>query len=288
MVFGDRLFKSILFTLACLAPLLTLAALITLADGFSEAFTHTGLKFFWTSKWDPVTQEFGALVFLFGTFATTLSALLLSFPFSLAISIFTGELMRGSKLAAIISNLVDIISAIPSVVIGFWAIFTFIPLMQHLQIFLGAIPYGTGFLSATIILAFMIIPFSATLGREVIALVPESLKEAAYAMGASRFEVIRYVILPYARSGLIGGFLISTARAIGETMAVTMLIGNVNHLPSGIFSPTNTMASLIANEFAEASEDIYYSAIIGICLTLLISSILLSYFARKIIKRFIV
>ncbi|BBM88551.1 phosphate transport system permease protein PstC [Spirochaetota bacterium] len=283
----DTFFRIILLIAACFAPVLIIGSLLTLSSGFIPAFNETGLSFFWSATWDPQTREFGGVVFLVGTIATSVLALILSFPFSIAISIFTGEIIHGTRLASIIANLVEIISAIPSVVIGLWAIFVFIPIMQQLQILIGAIPYGTGFLTATIVLAFMIIPFSATLGREVITLVPTHIKEAAYAMGATRFEVIRYVILPYARSGIIGGFLISTARAFGETMAVTMLIGNVNHLPTHILSPTNTMASIIANEFAEATDNVYYAALIGIGLLLLISSIVLSYLARRIIKHFI-
>lgn len=267
------------------APLLVIGISITLAYGFAEAFDVMGFDFFTSSDWDPVEDRYGVLVFLAGTFLTTLVAVPLSLPFSLAIALLVSEIIPESTYAKIISRMTEGIAAIPSVIIGLWGIHTIVPLVQLVQNQLGYPPIGVGFFSTCLVLAFMIIPFSAVLMREVIRLVPKELKEAAYALGATRYETVRYVILPNIRSGLVAGTLLSTGRSIGETMAVTMLIGNVNYFVENIFSPTNTMSSIIANEFAEAVNPVYYSALMGIGLTLVISTFFVSIFSRWLLRR---
>ncbi len=283
---ADRLFRGGLFGAAFLIPAVLLGMLLSLGIIFFDEFSEIGFQYFFSSDWDPVNERYGIIVFVVGTFLTMFLALGFSIPFSLAISIFTGEIMYGTKIATLISQLLSIISAIPSVVMGLCGLFVLTPIMQDIQLALGYPPYGTGFLSASMVLAIMILPFSAFLGREVISLVPKDLKEAAYGLGATRLEVIRYVILPYAKSGIISGFMISMSRAIGETIAVTMLIGNSNYFPQNIFGTTNTMASVMANEFSEAGSDVYFSAIVGIGFSLIIISALFSLTARKIIKNF--
>lgn len=282
---NKNFFKNLIFIAALIVPIILILIFATLLQGFSPAFQKIGYSFFLSSKWDPVNQDFGSLVFMIGTLATTMFALLISFPFSLAISITVGEIFRGTKLANFISSAIEIIAAVPSVVIGFWGITVLVPQIIKLQNYLGYTPYGTGFFTASIVLAFMIIPFSASLGREVISMVPQDYKEAAYSLGATRFEVIRKVIIPYVKSGLTAGFFLAAGRAIGETMAVTMLIGNVNYIFKNIFSPTNTMASVIANEFAEATDEIYISSLFGVGLVLLIFSTASAYLGKWIVKR---
>jgi len=173
----------------------------------------------------------------------------------------------------------------PSIIYGFWGIIMLVPIVQKVQIALGIPPYGVGIFTSSIILTIMILPYSASIGREVIQLVPDDLKEAAYSLGATRFEVIRKVIIPYARSGIFAGIILSLGRALGETMAVMMLIGNLNRIPKGIFSPANTMASLIANDFAETTEELYLSAIIEIGLILFLITMIINLIGRMIIKK---
>ncbi len=281
----EKVFKTFVLLSVLVAPAIIIGMVITLLDGSILVLSEEKLNFFTTTNWDPINKRFGVLVFLVGTFLTSLTALFLSLPFSLAIALVTAELYKKNKIANFISFMVEIISAVPSVVVGLWGIFFMAPVMRELQLFFGYTPYGTGFLTTSIILAFMIIPFASALGREVILLVPEDIKEAAYSLGATRFEVIKKVILPYVSTGFLGGVFLSMGRAIGETMAVTMLIGNVNYFPENIFSPTNTMASIIANEFAEATEEIYISALMGVGLVLLISTLITSVLGKWVIKR---
>ncbi len=281
----DKIFKILIFISVFLSPIIIIGMLITLVEGAWMVLEKEKIGFFFSTDWDPIRQKFGGLVFLAGTLLTTLVAIIIAFPFSLTIALVTAELYKRSKIANFISFMVEIISAIPSVVIGLWGIFFLAPIMQKIQLFLGYTPYGNGFLTASLVLAFMIIPFSAALGREVILLVPQDIKEGAYSLGATHYEVIKKIILPYVSSGFLGGILLSIGRAIGETMAVTMLIGNVNYFPLNIFAPTNTMASLIANEFAEATEDIYVSALMGVGLILLISTLITTIFGKWIIKK---
>lgn len=281
----QNFFKRFVMVCSFFIPIILVLFFLTLLDGFSPVFEKMGYRFFITSSWDPVREEFGSWVFLVGTLATTALALLFAFPFSLAISITVAEILRGSRVAGFISGAVEIISAVPSVVIGFWGLAVLVPIMIKLQNYLGYTPFGTGYLTASIVLAFMIIPFSASLGREVIMLVPREYKEAAYSLGATRFEVIKKITLPYVSSGIVGGFFLAAGRAIGETMAVTMLIGNVNFLPNNLFAPTNTMASVIANEFAEATDDIHISSLFGIGMVLMLFTILTTAVGKWVTKR---
>ena len=179
----------------------------------------------------------------------------------------------------------ELLAGIPSVIYGFWGLFILVPLVRSIEIGLGVDPYGVGIFTASLILSVMIIPYSASLGREVIDLVPAEVKEAAYSLGATRFEVIRRVILPHARSGIFAGVLLALGRALGETMAVTMVIGNANFIPRSIFSPSNTMASVIANEFTEATENIHLSSLVEIGLLLLIVSAVVNIIGKYAIKR---
>ncbi|MCS7233662.1 MAG: phosphate ABC transporter permease subunit PstC [Synergistetes bacterium] len=281
----DRLFNIMVFMGACITIILLIAAFLTLLINFIPSLKAFGLKFFFGKEWDPIKLNFGALPFFIGTTLTSFLALIISVPISISISILLGEYLKEGFIASIFKNLVELLAGIPSVIYGFWGLFVLVPFVRKIEVFLNVPPVGVGIFTASIVLAVMIIPYSASIGREVIELVPTDIKEAAYSLGATKYEVIRFVILPYARSGIFAGILLSLGRAIGETMAVTMLIGNSNEIPSSIFSPGNTMASLIANEFAEATEILHLSSLVGIGFFLLIITTVISLVGRYIIKK---
>jgi len=245
-----------------------------------------GFSFIIDKVWNPVTDQFGALPFLTGTLLTSFMALLISLPFSLAIGIFLGEYARESRFGGILRNMIELLAGVPSVIYGFWALMVLVPIVRELAMVLNEPPYGVGMLSASLILSIMIVPYSASISREVISLVPNDLKEAAYALGATRFEVIRYVSLPQSFSGIFAGILLSLGRALGETMAVTMVIGNTNALPDSLFSTGNTMASVIANEFTEATGTLHLSSLIEIGLLLFLVTLAINMIGRTIIKKF--
>jgi phosphate transport system permease protein len=258
---------------------------ITLVVHSMPAIKQLGAGFLYGTTWNPVTGELGALPFILGTLLTSFLALAISLPFSLAISIYLGEYFREGPVSSFLKSAVDLLAGIPSVIYGFWGLFVLVPVVRTIQMKLGIPPYGVGIFTASVVLAVMIIPYSASLGREVIQLVPSDQKEAALSLGATRYEVIRRVVLPYARSGILAGVLLALGRALGETMAVTMVIGNSNFLPKSVFSPANTMASVIANEFAEATEAVYLSALVEVGLILFLVSTVISIVGRHIIKR---
>lgn len=282
---GKGPFKLSLTIAVLVVVILLMAAAISLIFGSLPALREFGWKFFFSKDWDPVSEKFGALPFLAGTLLTSFLALLISLPLSLSISILLGEYMRKGRLSSAVKSLVDLIAAVPSVIYGFWGLEVLVPLVRELEMKFGIVPYGVGIFTASLILSFMIIPNTASLAREVIELVPGDLKEAAYSLGATRYEVIKKVILPYARSGIIAGILLSLGRALGETMAVTMVIGNNNSIPKSLFSPANTMASVIANEFTEATGNIYYSSLITIGLALFLVTALFGILGRYIINK---
>jgi len=282
----EIVFKKVLSLSAIFIIVLILSIFLTLIFNSLPSLKAFGLKFFYGKTWDPVFNKFGALPFLVGTILTSFLALIISLPFSFSISIFLGEYFREGRISSFLKSLIELLAGIPSIIYGFWGLFVLAPLMRIVQMKLGFTPYGVGILTASIILSIMIIPYSASIGREVIELVPSEIKEAAYSLGATKSEVIRKIILPYASSGIISGIILSLGRALGETMAVTMVIGNSNVLPKNIFSPSNTMASVIANEFAEATGDLYLSALVEIGLFLFLVTFVVNLVGRYIIKRY--
>jgi len=282
---SDTVFYIVLnFSAICLL-LLLFSIFVTLCVDSLPSLKAFKIDFLFDSTWDPVFGKFGALPFLVGTLLTSFCALFICIPFSLSISILIGEYFRKGTASSFLKSAIELLAGIPSVIYGFWGLFVLVPLVRLLEIKLGVAPYGVGILTASIILAIMIIPYSASLGMEVIQLVPSELKEAAFSLGATRFEVIKKVIIPYARSGIFAGILLALGRALGETMAVTMVIGNSNFLPKSIFSPSNTMASVIANEFAEATETIYLSSLVEIGLLLFIVTMVINIIGKYIINR---
>lgn len=281
----ELLFRKGLFISALLIVILLFGIFLTLLYSSLPSIKAFGLSFLWSKVWDPVVGDFGVLPFLVGTLLTSFLALLFSLPFSLAISIYLGEYARKGLLPSLLMRTIELLAGIPSVIYGFWGLLVLVPLVRAFEMKIGATPYGVGIFTASLILSVMIIPYSASLGIEVIKMVPSEIKEGAYSLGATRFEVIKGVVIPTARSGIFAGILLALGRALGETMAVTMVIGNSNFLPKSIFSPANTMASVIANEFTEATAHVYLSSLIEIGLLLFFVTAIFNLIGKMIINR---
>jgi len=286
----ETMFKRLLIAMSVLLLLIILGVLTTLIMESMPSIKSLGIGYLWGKVWDPVQNIYGAYPFLIGTLLTSFIALIISVPFSFAIAIYLGEYNPKGWLSDLLKNTVELIAAVPSIIYGFWGLFVLVPLIRTLEIKLQILPYGVGVFTASIVLAVMIIPYGASLGITLIRMVPSPLKEGAYALGATRWEVIRSVIIPYTRSGLFAGILLSLGRALGETMAVTMLIGNTTAIADTfknlIFGPGNTMASVIANEFAEADHTLYVSALIELGLVLFFVTVVINLIGKRIITRF--
>jgi phosphate transport system permease protein len=250
-----------------------------------------GLAFWRTSIWDPVAGEFGALPFIWGTLYSSLLALLIATPIALGIAVFISELSP-ARLRTPLTFLTELLAAIPSIVYGLWGIFVLVPavraletampdVLRRLPIFSGP-PLGVGMLAAALILAVMVVPFTSAVAREVLKTVPLAQREAAYALGATRFEAIRAALF-YARTGIIGAVMLGFGRALGETMAVTMVIGNNPRVSASLFAPQYTMAAVIANEFTEAADALYLSALVEIGLVLFVITLMVNGLSRGLI-----
>ncbi len=281
----EKAFRWILKFSGLIIAVILLLLFLTLLYKSVPSIRHSGFSFLFSGIWDPVNDEYGAVPFLAGTLITSFLALFISIPFAISLAVLLGEYIKTGFLSSALKTIIELLAGIPSVIYGFWGLFVLVPLIQKLQLKLGVIPYGVGMLTSAIILSIMIIPYSASISKEVINMVPRDLKEAAYSLGATRYEVIKKVSLPYAKSGIFAGILLSLGRALGETMAVTMVIGNRNTIPKSIFDPANTMASIIANEFAEASSNLYHSTLIEIALVLLFVTAVISFLGKIIMKR---
>jgi phosphate transport system permease protein len=282
----DSLFGKTQVVTASVILVLVVGLFLTLLVQSIPSIQHLGIGFLFGKVWDPVSNVYGAYPFLVGTLLTSFLALIISIPFSMAIAIFLGEYQPTGALSAVLKNIIELIAAVPSVIYGFWGLIVLVPLVRGLESKIGVVPYGIGIFTASIILAIMIIPYAASLGREMISMVPAQLKEGAYSLGATRYEVIKSVIIPYTKSGLFAGILLSLGRALGETMAVTMVIGNSSIIPTSIFAPGNTMASVIANEFTEADRSLYLSALIELGLLLFLVTVVINIIGKRIIKGF--
>jgi len=279
---SDKITKIILSIAAVLILMLTGGMIYSLGGGSVPAFRTFGLHFIFSGEWDPTEgkETYGALPFIAGTLMTSIAALIISLPLSFSTSLFLGEYFRGTRVARILSLLVDLLAGIPSIVYGLSGFYVLRPLLTDM----GFDNQGYGVFTASVILAIMIIPYATSLSNEIIAMVPNDLKEAAYSLGATRLEVIQTVTVPNARSGIIAGYILAFGRALGETMAVTMLIGNSNVVPSGFFSTGNTMASVIANQFGEA-EGLKLSSLIAIGLLLFLITGIVNGIGKLIIKK---
>ncbi len=282
---SEKRFTRTLSIFAYFVVALLLGILVTLFIYALPSIKVFGFSFFVSRVWNPVTGQFGSLPFLVGTLITSFLSLLISIPFSIAISVFLGEYFKEGAASSFLKSSIEVLAGIPSVIYGLWGLFILVPLVREFQTAIGVTGLGVGMFTASLILAIMVIPFAASIGREVIALAPADLKEAAYSLGATRYEVIKSIILPYARSGIIAGILLSLGRALGETMAVTMLIGNRNAIPFSIFDPANTMASVIANEFSEATEAVYLSSLVNIALVLFLVTMVVNIVGNYVIKK---
>jgi phosphate transport system permease protein len=279
----DKLFKSLLFIAAAVILLLTAGIIYALAVQSIDAFAKFGFGGFVTStEWDSVGERFGALPFIVGTLVTSLLATLFCIPFSLSIALLNGEYFKGTKIAAAAGSIVDLLAGVPSIVFGLWGFYSLRPLLIEW----GINAQGFGVLLASITLAIMIIPYASSLSAEFIAMTPSDLKEAAYSLGGTRLEVIRYVSMPVSFSGIFSAYILALGRALGETMAVTMLIGNTNNIPKSITGTGNTMASIIANQFGEA-DGLKMSSLMAIGLLLFLITAVINFIA-KYIKKFAV
>ena len=292
--FGDKAFEWLTLGMALVVILLVVLLGWQLARGSSLAIQKFGFHFLTTSKWDPVAEQFGALPFIYGTLVSSLIALLIAVPLSIATAVYLTELAPLWIRQPIVS-LIEMLAAIPSVILGLWGIFVMIPwlrdypfpLLKRLfgwtPFFTGPI-YGTSMLAGGIIIAVMILPIITSVSREILRSVPDLQREAAYALGATRWEVTRIAVLSYARKGLFGAVILGLGRALGETMAVTMVIGNTPQIAASLFQPGYTLASVIANEFTEATTDIYLQALFEIGLVLFGVTIAVNLLAQLLLR----
>ena len=279
---NDKLFRIVLWVAALVIPIVCGGVVYALITDAYEAFEHFGfLNFLTSSDWSYTegAERYGALPFITGTLMTTLLALIFCIPFSLPVALFVGEYFKGTKVAAVLSTVTDLLAGIPSIIYGLWGFYTLRPLIMSLDIS----EQGSGILTASLVLAIMIIPYAASLSAEFIKIVPGELKEGAYSLGATRAEIIRKVVFPVAGSGIFSSYVLAIGRALGETMTVTMLIGNTNNMPDSITSTGNSMASVIANQFGEADE-LRLSSLIAIGLILFLMTALINMVGKVMIK----
>jgi phosphate transport system permease protein len=287
----DRLFRLGTGFFAFLVALLVAGIAFELVRQSGPSIRKFGFAFWRTTIWDPVAGNFGALPFIWGTLYSSFLAMLISTPVALGIAIFISELSPG-RLRTPLAFLTELLAAIPSIVYGLWGVFVLVPLVRRLEVLTPAWmrklplfsgpPLGVGMLAAALILAVMVIPFTSSVAREVLKAVPPTQREAAYALGATRWEAIQ-VAMRYGRTGIVGAVILGLGRAIGETMAVTMVIGNSPTVTASLFAPQYTMAAVIANEFTEAADDLYLSALIEIGLVLFVLTLIINVLSRLLI-----
>ena len=295
----DKAFFQITRAAAYFVLLLLGAIIVSLIIGGWPALKEFGFSFLVSQSWNPVTEKFGALAPIYGTVVTSLIAMLIAVPLGLLITLFLTELCP-MWLRRPISIAIELLAGIPSIIYGIWGLFVFAPFLQRtLQPFLidlfgnvpvlstlfAGPPYGIGVLTSGLILAIMVLPFITSISRDVFEAVPPMLKEAAYGLGFTTWEVVRYVVLPYARVGVIGGVMLALGRALGETMAVTFVIGNAHKVSSSLLAPGTTISATIANEFTEAVGDLYTSSLIALGLLLFCITFIVLAIARYMLMR---
>ena len=306
----DAIFRRFCLAMACIVLLLIVLVGSVLWSGSASVFQKFGWKFLIGSEWDPVSGNFGALPFIFGTLVSSLLALLIAAPLAIATAIYLTELAP-HRLRQPLVFMIEMLSAIPSVIYGLWGIFVMLPwlsqnvfpLLKHSlgklprggtigghyilgpgDLFSGPIGAGYSLLSGALIIAVMILPIITSVSREILRSVPDLQREAAYGLGATRWEVTRIAVLSYAKKGIFGAMILGLGRALGETMAVTMVIGNTPRIAASLFSPGYTLASVIANEFAEATSDDYLHALVAIALVLMAVTVVVNLCAQLILK----
>jgi phosphate transport system permease protein len=296
---GDTAFKTITQISAITVLALLAGVIAALVHGSLPAWRAFGLDFLITEKWNPVTEKFGALAPIYGTIVTSTIAMIIGVPISLGIAIFLTEICP-ERLKRTIGTAIELLAGIPSIIYGIWGLFVFAPWFQaHVQPFLidtfanipvlnqlfAGPPYGIGMLTAGLILAVMVLPFITSITREVFDTVPPVLKEAAYGIGCTRWEVVRRVVIPFTRVGIIGGVMLGLGRALGETMAVTFVIGNAHKIFPSILAPGTTISAAIANEFTEATGDLYTASLIALGLILFFITFIVLAAARLMLMR---
>lgn len=292
---GDRVYTWTITAFASLVPILLLLIFVAVGIAAWPALRTFGFSFLTSSDWDPVAGHFGAAPAIYGTIVSSILALVIATPLALGVAVFLSE-FAPSWLRQPVAFAVDLLAAVPSVIYGLWGIFVLVPFLREFlmpflrdTLHLGVLPlfsgpaYGSSMLAAGLILAIMCLPFISAVTREVLLAVPRSQREAAVGLGATRWEVIRDAVIPYARSGIIGGIILGLGRALGETMAVTMLIGNRHEIAASLFAPGYTMASLIANEFSEATGDLHLSALMAVGFVLLLVTFVVNALARWLV-----
>src|SRR5690242_12220798 len=299
MRFGDNVFRITTRTAAIVVLLILGGVMMSLLIGSMPALKNFGFSFLYEQRWNPVTEKFGAIAPIYGTIVTSIIAMLIAVPVGLLIAVFLTELCP-MWLRRPVGIAIELLAGIPSIIYGIWGLFVFAPfLQQHVQPFLIAVfgeipvlsvlfagpPYGIGILTAGLILAIMVLPFVTSISRDVFDAVPPVLKEAAYGLGCTTWEVSRYVVLPYARVGVIGGVMLGLGRALGETMAVTFVIGNAHRISGSLLAPGTTISATIANEFTEAVGDLYTSALIALGLILFVITFIVLAIARYMLLR---
>ncbi|HUH85063.1 MAG TPA: phosphate ABC transporter permease subunit PstC [Stellaceae bacterium] len=295
----DTVFRGSTQVFAFGVLLLLGAILVSLVIGAAPALQKFGWRFLAGSAWNPVTENFGALPAIYGTLVTSLIAMVIAIPLGFGIAVFLTELCP-PPLRRPIGTLIELLAAIPSIIYGIWGFFVITPLMQaYIQpalidtignvpivgaLFSGA-PFGLGVLTAGIILAFMVLPFIASVTRDVFMTVPPMLRESAYGVGATTAEVVRHIVLPFTRTGVVGGVMLGLGRALGETMAVTFVIGNANRISASLLAPGTTISATLANQFAEAKDDMYVSALFALGLILFVITFLVLSAAKLMLLR---
>jgi phosphate transport system permease protein len=289
---ADRGFRWLVTAAGILVLVALGAAALSMLWGGRAAFEHFGLQFLWSKEWDPVGQQFGALVSIYGTIATAFIAMLIAVPVSFGIAM---GWMRGP-----VGSAIELLAGIPSIIYGMWGLFVLVPVLAahvypwidaHLGqwplvgVLFSGPPLGLGMLTAGLVLAIMVIPFIASVMREVFLTVPGRLKESAYALGSTRWEVVWDVVLPYTRSAVIGGVFLGLGRALGETMAVTFVLGNAHELTASLLMPGNSIAATIANEFTEADSGMYRSSLIALGFVLFLVTFVVLAVARLMLRQ---
>ncbi|EJW10963.1 Phosphate transport system permease protein PstC [Rhodovulum sp. PH10] len=292
-------FRTLTLAAAILVLVILGGVIVALIEGSLPALRQFGFSFVVTESWNPVTEKFGALAPIYGTLVTSAIAMLIAVPFGLLIAVFLTELCP-MWLRRPVGIAIELLAGIPSIIYGIWGLFVFAPFLQHtLQPFLidlfGPIPvlstlfagppYGIGILTAGLILAIMVLPFITSISRDVFEAVPPVLKEAAYGLGCTTWEVVRHVVIPFARVGVTGGVMLGLGRALGETMAVTFVIGNAHRISGSLLAPGTTISASIANEFTEALGDLYTSSLVALGLILFVITFIVLAIARYMLMR---
>jgi len=296
---GDVLFRSLTFLFALFVLLILGGVLVALADGALPALRTFGFSFLIDEVWNPVTEKFGALAPIYGTLVTSAIAMLVGIPVAFGVAVFITEICP-IWLKRPLATMIELLAAIPSIIYGIWGLFVFAPFVQQyiqpaiINTFgqipgIGALfagpPLGIGVLTAGFILAIMVLPFISSIMRDVFETVPAMLKESAYGLGATRTEVVWQVVLPYTRIGVVGGIMLGLGRALGETMAVTFVIGNAHRITTSILQPGTTISASLANEFTEAVGDLYLSSLIALGLILFVITFIVLAFAKLMLLR---